>query len=148
MADHWISVAVDIKRAELLVTGRGEVFSKVVTQVCVTRGPADVELSLLDAVLDPVVAHIHSLGSFLENSFVCNSICGGVAGFDLCSILEVSHFLERFTCDSTSFGIDKQGTILASATEETTCLRTVDWHSRGPFERDVHWECLMLLRKK
>jgi hypothetical protein len=58
------------------------------------------------------LTHIHSLGSLLENSFVCNSICGGVVGFELCSVLGVSPFLERFACDSASFDIDKQGTIL------------------------------------
>jgi hypothetical protein len=112
MADHWLSLDVEIKWAESLVVGRGVVLCKVVTQVCVTGGAADVEFSLLDAVLDPVVARIHSFGSFLENSFVCNSICGGVVSFELCSVLGVSHFLKRFACDSASFGIDKQGTIL------------------------------------
>jgi hypothetical protein len=112
IADHWLSVAVDIKRTESLVMGRGVVLCKVVTQVCVTGVPADVELSLLDAVLDPLVAHIHSLGSFLENIFVCNSICCGVVGFELSSVLGVSHFLECFARDSAIFGIDKQGTIL------------------------------------
>jgi hypothetical protein len=72
MADHWHSVAVEIKRVELLVMGRGVVLCKVVTQVCVTRGPADVRLSLLNVVLDPVVVHVHILGSFLDNCFVCN----------------------------------------------------------------------------
>jgi hypothetical protein len=74
MSDHWLRVAVEIKRTESLVMGRGVVLCKVVTQVGVTGGAADIKLSLLDAVLDPVVAHIHSFGSFLENSFVCNSI--------------------------------------------------------------------------
>jgi hypothetical protein len=112
MSDHWLSVAVEIKRAYSFVMGQRLVICKVVTQVGVTGAPDDIELSLLDVVLDPLVAHVHSLGSFLENSFVCNSICGGVVSFELCSILGVAHFLERFACDSVSFGIDKQGTIL------------------------------------
>jgi hypothetical protein len=57
------------------------VFRKVVTQVCVTWGPADVKLSLLDVVLYLVVAHVHSFGHFLENCFFGNSICGGVVFF-------------------------------------------------------------------
>jgi hypothetical protein len=49
---------------------QGVVLCKVVTQVCVSGGPADVELSLFNAVLDAVVAHVHSLGTVLENGFV------------------------------------------------------------------------------
>jgi hypothetical protein len=112
MADHWFSVAVEITWVESLVMGRGVVLRKVVTQVCVTGGPADVKVSLLNAVLDPVVEHVHSLVSFLEDSFVCNSICCGVVGFELCSILGVSHSFKCFAHDSASFGIDKQGIIL------------------------------------
>jgi hypothetical protein len=70
---------------------RGVVICKVVTQVCVTGGPADVEFSLFSVFLDPVIAHMHSLGPFLDNGFVCNVISGGIVGFELCSILGVAH---------------------------------------------------------
>jgi hypothetical protein len=112
MADYWLNVDVEIKPVELLVMGRGVVLPKVVTQVCVTSGPADVKLPLLDAVLDPGVAHVHSVGFFSENGFVCNSICYGVVGFELCRILGVSHFFEFFARDSASCGINKHGTVL------------------------------------
>jgi hypothetical protein len=91
VADYGGSVDVEIKRAESLVMRRGMVLCKVVTQVCVAGVPADVELSLFNAVLDPVIAHVHSLGPFLENGFVCNVISGGIVAFELCSILGVTH---------------------------------------------------------
>jgi hypothetical protein len=121
---HGVSLAVDIKRAESLVMRRGVVLCRVVTQVCVSGGPPDVQLSLFNAVLDLVIAHVHSLGPFLENGFVCNAISGGIVCFELCSILGVPHFLQCLAGDSARFGIDK---------------RTVDWHSRGPLERDGQW---------
>jgi hypothetical protein len=107
------------------------VLCRVVTQVGVTGGPADVELSLLDAVLDPVVAHIYSFGSFLEKSFVCNSSCGGVVGFELCSILGVAHFLERFACDRASFGVDKEGAILGFSNGGTTLFEDSGLAQKG-----------------
>jgi hypothetical protein len=99
--------------------------------VCVTWGPADVKLSLLDAVLDLVVAHVHSIGPFLENFSFGNSICCVIVCFELCCILWMSHSPESFSRYSASFGIDK-------ATEETTCFRTVDWHSRGGHLRGAY----------
>jgi hypothetical protein len=105
---HGVSLVVEIKWAESFVMRRaGVVLCKVVTQVCVSGGPADVELSLLNAVLDPVIAHVHNLGSFLENGFVCNAIIGGIVCFELCSILGVAHLFQCFAGDSASFGIDK-----------------------------------------
>jgi hypothetical protein len=87
VSDHGVSLDVEIKRAESLVMRRGVVLCKVVTQVCVSGGRADVELSLFNAVLDPVIAHIHSIGPFLEKCFVCNAISRGIVCFELCSIL-------------------------------------------------------------
>jgi hypothetical protein len=107
VSDHGVSFAVEMKRAESFVMRRGVVLCKVVTQVCVSGGAADVELSLFNAVLDPVIAHVHSLGPFLENGFVCNAISGGIAGFELCSILGVAHLFQCLAGDSASFGIDK-----------------------------------------
>jgi hypothetical protein len=107
VADHGVSMAVEIKRAESLVMRRGVVLCKVVTQVCVSGGSADVELSLFDAVLDSVISHVHSIGLFLKECFVCNTISGGIVGFELCSILGVPHLFQCFAGDSASFGIDK-----------------------------------------
>jgi hypothetical protein len=45
--------------------------------------PADAELFLFDAVLDPVEAHVNGLGSFELGAFVCEAVCGGVVGGDL-----------------------------------------------------------------
>jgi hypothetical protein len=61
VADYGVSLDVEIKLAELFVMRRGAVLCKVVNQVCVSGGPADVELSLFNAVLDPVLVHVHSL---------------------------------------------------------------------------------------
>jgi hypothetical protein len=112
MANHWLRVDVEIEGEDSTVMGWGVVLRKVVTQVCVTWGPAGGKCSLLNAVLDPVVTHVHSLGPSLENCFVCNSICFCVVGFDLCCILWVSRLSECFARYSSRFGIDKQGTIL------------------------------------
>jgi hypothetical protein len=112
VADHGVSLADEIKRAGSFVMRRGVVLCKVVTQVFVSGGPANVLCSLLDAVLDPVVAHVHSLGPFLENGFVCNAISGGIVGFELCSILWVAHLFVCFAGDGASYGIDRQGAIM------------------------------------
>jgi hypothetical protein len=44
--------------------------------------------------------------------------------------------------------LTKMAPYSVSAMEETTYFRTLDWHSSGPFERCVHWECVLLPRKK
>jgi hypothetical protein len=90
-----------------------------------------------------------ALDLFSENCIVGNSIFCGVVHFEICCILWVSHFLESFSRYSGSFGIEKMTPYSASATEENTYFRTVEWHSRGvAFERVVHWECVVLPRKK
>ena len=41
------------------------VFCRVVTKVNGARGPVDMELSLVDAVSEPVEAHVNGFGSVL-----------------------------------------------------------------------------------
>jgi hypothetical protein len=135
---HGVSLAVEIKLAEPLVMGRGVVLCKIVTQVCVYGGPADVEFSLFNGVLDPVIAHVHSLEPFLENGFVCNAISGGIVRFELCSIWGWPIYFSVSRVTVPVLALKNRAPYSASATEETTCLRTVDWQSRGPLERDEH----------
>jgi hypothetical protein len=148
VADHGVRLAVDIKRTESLVMRRGVVLCKLVTQVCVTGGPADVELSLLDAVLDPVITHVHRLRPCLENGFfsmpsaVVVSVLSSAASWGC----PISFSVSRMTVPVLE--LTNRAPYRASETEETTCLRTLDWHSRIPLEREGHWECLLLPRKK
>jgi hypothetical protein len=129
LAEHGVSLAVEIKRSELFVMRWGVVLYKVVTQVFVSGGPSDVELSLFNGVLDPVIAHVHSPGTFVENGFVCNAISGGIVGFELCSI---PTSFSVYWVTVPVLPLTNRAPYSASATEEATCLRTVGWQSRVP----------------
>ena len=48
----------------------GMMLCKIVGAVCGTAAPVDMVLTLLDAVADPVKAHVHGFGSLLLNGFV------------------------------------------------------------------------------
>ena len=82
----------------------GEVISKV-------RGcslPVDSELSLLDAISDPVEAHVHGSGSSEFASLVGNLMCSCVVSGERCWLLWMSHFVEDGADDSAFFGIEEQ----------------------------------------
>jgi hypothetical protein len=76
-------------------------------------GAADDDLSLFNAVLDPVIAHAHSLGPFLENGF-----------FAMPSLASwgwpISFSVSRVTVPVLA--LTNRAPYSASATEETTCL--------------------------
>ena len=68
------------------------VFGWVIAQVGGPRGPIHKELLLTDAVLYPVIAHVHCAGLLLFHRLVGNSHGSGVVDLDWCGWLGVVHF--------------------------------------------------------
>jgi hypothetical protein len=66
--------------------------SEMISHIGVTWCPTNVELVLLHSVFDPVESHIHCLGALLLECVIGNAILCGVASFEFCVILFVTHF--------------------------------------------------------
>ena len=56
--------------------------AQVVSLVGGARAPVDSELALLDAVLEPVEAHVDGLGTTLFDCAVHDALCAFVVGLD------------------------------------------------------------------
>ena len=56
---------MNINMSDLTMVGSAMVLCGVVTKVNGARGPVDMELSLVDAVSEPVEAHVNGFGSVL-----------------------------------------------------------------------------------
>ena len=78
----------------LLVVGRAVVLREVIAHVDLARAPINVELTLLDAVADPVEAHIHGFGSTLLDVVVADSGGARIVNLDRGGWLGPAQFLE------------------------------------------------------
>jgi hypothetical protein len=56
--------------------GRGMVLGEIVCQVLGIRAPVNQEVTLVDAVTDPIETHVYSLGATLTNGGVDDSSGG------------------------------------------------------------------------
>lgn len=106
---RWVGCwAFEIVWSHLLVMRRGVMFGVVIGHVGTTRGPNDAVLVLVDAILDPVVAHVDGTGSLLLDSIVGDTDGCGVVGVDECGCLGVAHVEEGLSNDNAFFGVDKE----------------------------------------
>ena len=69
----------------------GEVFGVVVGEVNVARCPKNVEVTLADAVADPVETHVHGAAAFLFDCVIGDTIGACIVGLDWGWRLRVSH---------------------------------------------------------
>ena len=67
------------------VMRRWMMFGEIVGAVLFARRPIQIELSLRDAILEPVVSHVERFGSFHSYGGVEDTVRCGVVGFDRCS---------------------------------------------------------------
>ena len=70
---------------------------EVVSEVCFTGRPVDVELSLFDSVSNPIESHVDCLGLVLLDGSICDSISSAVVGSDWSCGLGMSHLVK---CDT------------------------------------------------
>ena len=66
-------------------------FGKVICEIVGTASPVNEELTLFDAIFDPVKMHVHSFGSALFHCDVGNSGRASIVGLDWCSGLWMPH---------------------------------------------------------
>ena len=78
---------MNINRSDLTMVGSAVVFCRVVAKVDGTRGPVDVELSMVDSVAEPVEAHVNGFGSVLFDGGVHDTIRGAVVSAQWCGWL-------------------------------------------------------------
>ena len=83
-----------IDRANKFVVSRAVVYCEIVSQICFSFGPIDLELALGNAVSEPVEAHVDGFGSVLLDGVVENTIDGAVVSSDRGRGLFVSQFNE------------------------------------------------------
>ena len=76
-----------MSRSDTLMVLGGMMFGVIVGLVALARPPDDMKLFLSDAITNPIVAHIHSLGAFLLDRVVSNAgssaVIGGYDGWRL-----------------------------------------------------------------
>ena len=65
-------------------------FGEVVSKVSCRRSPIDVELALLDAILEPVEAHVDCLGAFLLDGVGEDASACCIVGLKWCCRLWVA----------------------------------------------------------
>ena len=82
----------------LLVFMYWQCFGEEVCQVACSSFPHDLELSLSDAVPNPIVAHVEAFGSLELACVVGYSDCTLVIAYDLCLRLWVSHGFADEAC--------------------------------------------------
>ena len=58
------------------------VLAKVVAQVSTPWFPTHIELALLDAVLEPVEAHVHGFGMALLDGVIGYTVSTGIVGLE------------------------------------------------------------------
>ena len=76
---------------------------EVIGQVALAFGPVDVEVTLSFAIADPVIAHVHCLGSTLLDEIVGNAISGAVVSLQRNRMLLPPEF---FKLNANRFGVD------------------------------------------
>ena len=69
-------------------------FSNIVSQVFLSWFPVDVELFLVDAVTDPVEAHVNGFRPLEFDVVICDACSGRVIDLDGSGWLWVAHFVE------------------------------------------------------
>lgn len=67
---------------------------------------------MVQAVLEPVVAHVHGFGSLHAHGSMKDAMGGGIVGFEWCAErwLWVTHFLEGSANGNRFLGVEKQAT--------------------------------------
>ena len=91
-----------------------KVLGEVVSVVFCTGFPVDMEVSLEDAITNPIVSHVNSFASFLFYRIIRDASGVFVVCLERCRWLRVARFA------SDSFALWKRAPNLASAEEERT----------------------------
>ena len=92
----------------------------IIGHVVFAWAPMDAELALLDAVLDPIEAHVEGFGALLVDSIVGDAVSCEVVGDDGSRGLWVAHILEALANDNSGFAI------VVETTELSFCRRRHD----------------------
>ena len=83
-----------------------------VCHIGLTRGPSNVEKTLLDPVFDPIVAHVDGLRSLLLDRVSCNANCAQVIASYLGLRLWISDVKKDFLKHRALLAVDEEGGIL------------------------------------
>ena len=95
-----------IDRSNKFVVSRAVVFCEIVSQICFSRGPIDLELALGNAVAEPVEAYVNGIGSILFDGVVEDTVGSAVVGSDWGRRLPVSQFDESDLVGDCCSGIE------------------------------------------
>ena len=84
-------------------------FGEVVSEIVGTASPVYKELTLFDAIFDPIKTHIHGFGSALFNCIVGDSGRTGIVSLDWCGRLWVPHIVKDGSEHGCFFAIVEEG---------------------------------------
>ena len=85
------------------------VFCEVVCKVFGSFSPVDKELSLFDAISDPVKTHVHGLGATLFDRFVADAGGACIIGLDWCGWLGMAHVFQGGAQHGRFLAVVEQG---------------------------------------
>jgi hypothetical protein len=77
------------------MVGRRMMFGEVICEFVSTASPVNEELTLFDAIFDPVKTHVRCFGSALFHCVVGNSGRASIIGLDWCSGLWMPHVMQN-----------------------------------------------------
>ena len=97
-----------VNLAHFQVVGGWVMFSEEIGKVFEARSPVDQEMSLTDAVADPMETHVHGFGAMSLDGIVDDANCGGVVSLAGCGSLRVIHFNEGGTHGDAVPAVDEK----------------------------------------
>eukprot|EP00980_Cylindrotheca_fusiformis_P017524 scaffold5497_cov135-Cylindrotheca_fusiformis.AAC.3 len=115
---------------------RSVVLCEVIGKVGAAGFPEDVELSLGDAVADPVVSHVDVASLVLFDGVVGDTRGGGVVSLDGRGGLRMVHVEKCLAEDQGLFQIDKQSTTLGFGSGAGDVAQDADGVENGAVGRD------------
>jgi len=98
---------MEAQSARALVYGRSKVLRAVVRKIANARPPLDDELTILDAILEPIEMHVNCFGPFLFDSSIEDAAGDTVVSWDDSGQLGPSHFMEGLLEGGSGLGIDE-----------------------------------------
>ena len=90
------------------------VLGPVISMIGGASFPVDAELALVNAVTDPVEAHVHSLGVFGLDRTVGNAFCCGIVSLDGCGLcLRITHIVQDVAYHGSLLSVVEQSSSFA-----------------------------------
>ena len=107
-AGGWSGGDMEVLGANGLVMSSWVMLGKVISFVCGSWFPEDVEVTLTNSIFNPIETHVNSLRVFHFDSVISNTDGSAVVSLDWCSWLGMPHFFKCSPDGASLFGGEKE----------------------------------------